>query len=107
MSKNKFKLMGIVAAAVLSIALVGCATGRQVKGYVTGTSVADRTLTIDGQLIHVPKNIRMKKAGTAIALQDIAIGDRVDARVNDDTNSPPDANALIVLSSGAGKAPRK
>jgi hypothetical protein len=92
---------------VLSIALVGCATGHQVKGYVTGTSEADRTVTIDGQVIHVPRNISMNEGGTPIALQDIAIGDKVDARVNDNTNNPPDANAITVIAIGNGKEPRK
>jgi len=100
--------MAIVS--VITLTLAGCQTGRPVKGYVTGRSEADRTITIDGQLIHVPRNIHMTKAGTPIALQDIYIGDRVDARVNEGTNTPPDANAITVLYSGSGntgKASRK
>ena len=64
-------------------------------------------MTVDGELIHVPKNIRMTKGGTPIALQDIAIGNRVNARVHDGTNAPPDATALTVLAQGSGKEPRK
>lgn len=105
MNKSKLSLFVAAIAAVLFVA--GCATGRQVKGYVTGVSVADRTITINGELVHVPKNIHMVRAGTAIALQDVKIGDRVDARVKEGTNNPPDATAFVVLSSGSGKEPRK
>jgi len=93
---------------VITLTLAGCQSGRQVKGYVKDRSEQERTIVIDGELIHVPRNIRMTKAGTPIALQDINIGDRVDARVDDKgTNSLPDANAITVLSIGNGKSPRK
>jgi hypothetical protein len=110
MSKTKIKLLGVAVAAVMTLALVGCQSGRPVKGYVTNRNEVNRTIEIDGQLINVPRNIHMTKAGTPIALQDINIGDKVDARVSEGTNTPPDANAITVLYSGSGntgKAPRK
>ena len=97
----------MAVTAVLTLALTGCQTGRPVKGYVTGRSEAQRTININDELIHVPRNIHMTKGGTPIALQDINIGDRVDARVSEGTNTPPDAKAITVLSTGAGKSPRK
>jgi len=105
MSRTKIGLL--VVSMMLVLGLAACATGPQVNGNVTGISLANRTLTVDGQLIHVPKNIRMIKSGNPIPMQSIAIGDRVVVRYQQSSDGGREAANILLLPSNSGKEGRK
>jgi len=100
---NRTKLGVFVTTFLLILGLSACATGDQVKGYVTGVSVANRTVTVDGQLIHVPQNTRVTKGGTPAALQDIMIGNRVSVRTDKASDGSVQAKAILLLGVERGK----
>ena len=100
---NRIKIGVFFTALLLILGLSACATGDQTKGYVTGVSVANRTVTVDGQLIHVPKNISMTKGGTPVALQDIMIGNRVSVRTEKASDGSVQAKAILLLGVERGK----